>query len=65
MLLPSDFRTELVEAILEQSSPSADFVAQQLETVSRRRQQVKEGASRLIPADEAHDRVLSSLKLRV
>jgi hypothetical protein len=64
MLLPSEDQTELVEAILERSVPSADFVAEQMRTVERRMENVRTGTSKLIPADEAHESVLSSLRIR-
>lgn len=60
MLLPSDSRTELVEAILEQSAPSDDFISGQMKVITERMEKVRAGASPLIPADEAHDLVLGS-----
>jgi hypothetical protein len=64
MLLPSDCRTELVEAILEQSAPGEQFLAEQMKMIAGRMEKVRAGASTLIPADEAHDLVLGSLGLR-
>ncbi|TDU81607.1 hypothetical protein EI77_00917 [Prosthecobacter fusiformis] len=62
LLLPSEARTELVEAILERSTPSEDFLKQQLEVVAGRMENVRTGASKLIPAPESHASVLASLK---
>jgi hypothetical protein len=64
LLLPSESRTELVEAILERSEPSRDFIDHQLGIVRRRMQAVQEGTSSLIAAEDAHERVLESLRLR-
>jgi len=64
MLLPSDCRTELVEAILEQSAPGEQFLAEQMKMIAGRMEKVRAGASTLIPADEAHDLVLGSVGLR-
>ena len=64
MLLPSDCRTELVEAILEQSAPGEQFLAEQMTVIAGRMENVRAGASPLIPADEAHELVLGSLRLR-
>lgn len=64
LLLPVDSRTELVEAILEQSNPSPDFVTRQMEIVEARRQRLKDGVSILIPAHAAHNIVLDSLQAR-
>lgn len=65
MLLPLESQTELVEAILERSEPSEDFLRYQVGIVARRMQSVRDGTSSLIPAEEAHARVLEALKLRV
>jgi hypothetical protein len=64
MLLPPEARIDLVEAMLERSSPSEEFMARQLEVVNQRMENVRTGVSRLIPADEAHESVLGSLKFR-
>jgi hypothetical protein len=64
LLLPVDARMELVEAILEQAEPTPEFVDQQMGHVFQRMAKVKLGTSTLIPAEEAHERVLASLKLR-
>ncbi|MEN3943672.1 addiction module protein [Prosthecobacter sp. SYSU 5D2] len=64
LLLPSDSRTELVEAILERSAPSDELLKQQLEVVARRMENVRTGVSELTPATEAHASVLASLNLR-
>jgi hypothetical protein len=62
--LSDDSRTELVEAILERSSLSQDFLGEQLSLVRQRMLNVRNGVSELIPAEEAHDKVLLSLELR-
>jgi hypothetical protein len=64
LLLPADSRTELVEAILEQSHPSREFIACQMDLVESRREKVRAGASALVPAAEAHALVLESLQVR-
>lgn len=53
LLLPDESRAELVEAILESSAPSGEFVAEQMETVLRRMENVRNGSVQLIPAEEA------------
>jgi Putative addiction module component len=64
LLLPSESRTELVEALLERSEPARDFLDHQLGIVMRRMQSVRDGTSSLIAAEDAHDQVMESLKLR-
>ncbi|MBK8036994.1 MAG: addiction module protein [Verrucomicrobiaceae bacterium] len=64
MLLPHEARIDLVEAVLERSPPTDDFLTAQMKVVQTRMEKVKAGQSTLIPADEAHDSVLASLKLR-
>lgn len=64
LLLPSESQTELVEALLEHSEPSRDFLDHQLGIVMQRMQNVRDGTSPLIAAEDAHNRVLESLKLR-
>ena len=59
--LPSESRTELVEATLEKSAPSKEFLEEQMSRVRQRREAVREGRSHLIPAEEAHRRVLEAL----
>jgi hypothetical protein len=63
LLLPTDSQTELVEAILERSKPSRDFLDHQLGIVRRRVQSVQDGSSLLIAEEDAHKKVLESLKL--
>jgi hypothetical protein len=63
LLLPKDSQAELVEAILERSEPSRDFLDHQLGIVRRRVQSVQDGSSLLIEAEDAHKKVLESLKL--
>ena len=62
LLLPTESQTELVEAILERTEPSQDFLAAQLAIVKRRMQNVGEGRSALIEAELAHNRVLDLLR---
>jgi hypothetical protein len=64
MRLPSDSRTELVEAILERSEPTEDFIAEQMEVVCRRMERVRQGITQLVPAAEAHEAVLAGLQYR-
>lgn len=64
MRLPSDSRTDLVEAILEQSAPTEDFIAEQMTLVGQRMERVRQGSSRLIRAAEAHEAVLAALDAR-
>lgn len=64
MRLPSDSRTELVEAILEQSAPTENFIAEQMTLVGQRMERVRQGSSQLIPAAEAHEAVLAALDAR-
>ncbi len=61
LLLPGYERTELVEAILERSAPSEEFIQQQMAVVSSRMEDVRAGRSRLISAEEAHHEVRKSL----
>lgn len=61
LLLPAESRTELVEAILEGSEPSGDFIAGQMETILARMKNVSEGRSSLISDDEAHRKVREAL----
>ena len=55
---------ELIEALLERSEPSRDFIDAQMDVVQRRMESVKTGQSRLVPAEEAHAQVLNSLNRR-
>jgi hypothetical protein len=64
MLLSSESRIELIEAILEQSAPSEEFISQQVAEVERRMKNVRDGSSHLIPEREAHERVVDSLTER-
>ena len=63
LLLPSEARSELVEAILERTPPSDGFLSEQMEIVTERMANVRNGKSALIPASEAHQSVLDSLKV--
>lgn len=62
LLLSSDSRTELGEAILERSKPSNEFVAEQLEVIAGRMENVRNGSSQLVPSADAHRMVLASLQ---
>lgn len=64
LLLPLESQTELIEALLERAEPSRDFLDHQLGIVARRMLNVREGSSTVVPAEDAHDRVLASLRLR-
>ncbi|MBL9114253.1 MAG: hypothetical protein JNJ83_04550 [Verrucomicrobiaceae bacterium] len=64
LLLPSESRTELVEALLERSEPSQDFLDHQLGIVRRRMQAVQGGTSALIAEEDAHEQVMRSLRIR-
>ncbi|HRQ88511.1 MAG TPA: addiction module protein [Bacteroidia bacterium] len=62
LLLPSESRTELVEAILEGTLPSPEWIEPQMAVVLERIENVREGRSALIPEEEAHRRVRESLR---
>ena len=62
LLLPSESRTELIEAILERSRPSEEFLTEQLDVITGRMENVRNGSSRLVAAAEAHQMVLNSLR---
>ena len=64
MSLPSDSRMELVEAILERSSPTESFVSSQMEVVRGRMERIRLGMAQPIPASSAHEAVLERLILR-
>ena len=64
LLLPLESQTELIEALLERAEPSRAFLDHQLGMVGRRMQNVRDGSSTVVPAKDAHDRVLASLRLR-
>jgi hypothetical protein len=59
--LPCDSRTELVEAILEASSGSPDFISRQMGVVTARIENLRKGESATVPATEAHLLVRQSL----
>ena len=61
LLLSSESRTELVEAILERSTPSKEFIEDHMSNVLRRMEDVREGRSQLVSAEEAHRSVRESL----
>ena len=61
LLLPIESRTELVEAILERTAPSKQFIDGNMSNVRRRMEDVREGRSQLIPAEESHRRVREAL----
>ena len=64
LLLPLESQTELIEALLARAEPSRDFLDHQLGIVARRMQNVRDGSSTVVLAEDAHDRVLASLRLR-
>lgn len=59
--LPSEARSELVEALLERSQPSKALIMEQVRVVEERMAKVKNGESILIGEEEAHRLVLESL----
>ena len=61
LLLSNESRIELVEALLERSAPSKEFVTQQMQTILERMDAVREGRSELVPEEEAHRRVRQAL----
>ena len=61
LLLPSESRSELVEAILEGPPPTDAYLAESMELVTERMANVRDGKSTLICATEAHQSVLDSL----
>jgi hypothetical protein len=61
LLLPGEERTELVEAILERSTPTDGFIRQQMSVVSDRMEDVRADRSRLIPAEDAHREMRKAL----
>ncbi len=61
LLLPSEARSELVEALLERSEPSDMLLMEQLRLVEERMAKVENGESLLIAEDEGHRLVLKSL----
>ncbi|MBX3739823.1 MAG: hypothetical protein KF712_02440 [Akkermansiaceae bacterium] len=62
LLLPSESRTELVEAILERTPPSAEFMRDQTSVVLGRMENVREGRSALIPDAEVHRQIREALR---
>lgn len=62
LLLPSEERAELLEAIWEGESPSDDFINAQLSIVAERMENVKNGRSSLTSAADAHRMALESLR---
>ena len=61
LLLPSESRTELIEALLERPPPSDGSLAEQMGIVAERIANVRNGKSTLISETEAHQSVLASL----
>ncbi len=61
MSLTSESRTELVEAILAEAKPSDAFLSDQMKIVRQRMNNVRDGRSELVPAEEAHRRVREAL----
>jgi putative addiction module component (TIGR02574 family) len=64
MDLPEEERAELVDALLESLPLPERYLGEQLAVVSRRMENVKEGRSRLIPAEEPHRSVRKALATR-
>ena len=64
LLLPAASQTELIEALIEHSEASQDFLDHQVGIVTRRMQSVQDGTSTLISAEDAHTKVLETLKPR-
>jgi len=62
LALPAESRTELVEAILESTVPSKRFVDVQISIVKQRMENVRNGVSEIIDADEAHRQVRTALR---
>ena len=62
LLLPTEARAELLEAIWEKQTPSDDFISAQMSVVAGRMENVRNGTSPLIPAADAHRMVLESLR---
>ncbi len=61
MSLPSESRTDLVEAVLAGAKPSSEFLAEQVKVVRQRMDNVREGRSELVSAEDAHCRVREAL----
>lgn len=62
MSLPSESRTELVEAILAEAKPSNEFLSAQMKIVRQRMDNIRHGRSELVSAEEAHRRVRAALE---
>lgn len=63
--LPSDSRTELIEAVLERAEPSPDYLAETLSRIASRLADDEAGRTFPIDAEAAHESVLASLKSQV
>jgi hypothetical protein len=63
LLLPSEARSELVEAILERSACSGEIIEEHMLLVEERMKNVASGKTKLVPEEEAHQSVLDSLRL--
>lgn len=61
LLLPSESRIELVEAILEGGAPSSEFIEQQMPVVLERMASVRDGRSKLVRDEDAHRLVREAL----
>lgn len=61
LLLPAEARVELLEAIWEKETPSEEFISAQMSVVTVRMENVRNGTSPLISAENAHRMVLESL----
>jgi hypothetical protein len=62
LLLTTEARSELVEALLERSEPSQALLSEQILEVERRMARVRGGESGLIDEETAHVSVLNSLR---
>lgn len=60
LLLPSEARNELVEALLEHSD--GDLIGEQMKLVEERMARAARGETTFVEADEAHKFVLDSLQ---
>lgn len=62
MQLPQEAREELAEAILEQSEPDGEYMAEWLAVVEQRIENVRTGKSKLTSAEDAHRSVRQMLQ---
>ncbi len=62
LLLPSEARNELVEALLEHSDGDGELIGEQMKLVEERMARAARGETTFVEADEAHKFVLDSLQ---